>query len=223
MGFCPPRTRPDRTCFCHIYCCMSSRASICCAMFSEGKIPFPPLIRGSCWISRWHFSAHAKARYCPHETLVHYRWSKYHSYGKLEANSMPTSNPKPRQLKLWKVLFAFTIIVTLGVFFILLTFPNVGGSTIPDSLVFIFFPLFVFLDGVRLFQMQDYGMGGMAAIVTVPAGMLWVLCVTSLLLFGPGKWNAINSPIYGFFRITIMFLGTLYLVGSFVIFLFSFS
>ena len=121
----------------------------------------------------------------------------------------------------WKVLRVFSVLLSVFVAVMILILPQTGGDQIRTSIIFIFYPIFYFLDGLRLFQLQDYGMGSMAMIVTVPLGVLWVACITSLTLFGPGKWKALNDQRYAVIRKAIIFLGTLYLmlcVGMFVSF-----
>ncbi len=124
---------------------------------------------------------------------------------------MVLQTPSPRIAMWWKAHAVFTSLVTIGIAWLLLALPQTGGDTMPTSLIFTFFPVFYFLDGLRLFQLQDYGMGSLGMLVTIPVGILWTVCVISLTLFGKGKWNALSNPTYARVRKVVIFVGTSYL------------
>jgi hypothetical protein len=118
-----------------------------------------------------------------------------------------------RALWWWNALAIFTVVLSLGIVFAILYLPGVplNVADLGTLVVFFFYPVFYFLDVVRFIELPDYGMGAMAMIVTVPVGILWVACITSLTRFGPGKWWASNG-YYDVVRHGIILFGATYFV-----------
>lgn len=118
-----------------------------------------------------------------------------------------------RALQLWKVLAAFTSIFTVLVLVAILYLPDVplDVDDLSTLVIFFFYPIFYFLDVLSFIQLEDYGMGAIAMVFTVPVGILWVACITVLTLFGPGKWMASNG-YYDVVRQGIILFGKIYFI-----------
>ncbi len=112
----------------------------------------------------------------------------------------------------WKLLFGFTIFVTIGMLVMMISMPQAGGDIIPTSIIFTFPALFYGLELLGVFDVPNYGMGGIAMIITAPVGLLWVFCGMMLLLFGPGKTKATYSSGYRTFRKIALTVGSLFCI-----------